>query len=390
MHWWHAMPDGDRGVRTRCSDDMLWLVWALCEYVEKTGDTDICSEVVYYVNSNPLEGNETDRYEMPQRSSVSTSVLDHAKAAVDCCANRGVGMHGLLLFGSGDWNDGMNNIDGESVWLSWFFAHTVRRFADLLVMLCKQGSDHYRALAASCGTAADRAWDGSWYLRGYWPDGEPIGSKNDGCCRIDSIVQSWAAMCTDASNSRIDMALDSAVSELYDRENKLVKLFDPPFYGCRRDPGYIQSYGPGFRENGGQYTHAAIWLAMACLRRGRSKDGCAILCDLIPDTHDLKRYMAEPFVLPADIYTCPEHMGEAGWTWYTGSSGWYFRVVCEELLGLKLWSGALYIRPAVPDDFPECRIKWTNGSGKTHDIVISPEQVLLDGEKYDGKGIPYN
>lgn len=390
MHWWHAMPDGDRGVRTRCSDDMLWLVWALCEYVEKTGDTDICSETVYYVNSSPLEDSEADRYEMPQRSSVSTSVLEHAKAAVDCCANRGVGMHGLLLFGSGDWNDGMNNINGESVWLSWFFAHTVRRFADLLVMLCKQGSDHYRALAASCGTAADRAWDGSWYLRGYWPDGEPIGSKNDGCCRIDSIVQSWAAMCTDASNSRIDMALDSAVSELYDRENKLVKLFDPPFYGCGRDPGYIQSYGPGFRENGGQYTHAAIWLAMACLRRGRSKDGCAILCDLIPDTHDLKRYMAEPFVLPADIYTCPEHMGEAGWTWYTGSSGWYFRVVCEELLGLKLWSGALYIRPALPDDFPECRIKWTNGSGKTHDIAISPEQVLLDGEKYDGKGIPYN
>ena len=186
------------------------------------------------------------------------------------------------------------------------------------------------------------------------------------------------------------MALDSAVSELYDRENKLVKLFDPPFYGCGRDPGYIQSYGPGFRENGGQYTHAAIWLAMACLRRGRSRDGYAILCDLIPETHNLKRYMAEPFVLPADIYACPEHMGEAGWTWYTGSSGWYFRVVCEELLGLKLWSGALYIRPALPDDFPECRIKWTNGSGKTHDIVISPEQVLLDGEKYDGKGIPYN
>ena len=390
MHWWHALPDGDKGVRTRCSDDMLWLVWALCEYVEKTGDTGICSELVYYVNSAPLEAHENDRYEAPLRSEASASVLDHAKAAVDCCANRGVGVHGLLFFGSGDWNDGMDKIGGESVWLSWFFAHTVKRFADLLVMLCKQGSDRYRALAAACGNAADKAWDGSWYLRGYWPDGEPIGAKGSECCRIDSIVQSWAAMCSDASNSRIDMALDSAVSALYDRESKLVKLFTPPFYGCVRDPGYVQSYGPGFRENGGQYTHAAIWLAMACLRRGRSKDGYGILCDLIPETHDLKRYMAEPFVIPADVYTCPDHMGEAGWTWYTGSSAWYFRVVCEELLGLRLWSGALYIRPTLPEGFPDCSVKWTNGSGKVYDIVISTEGVTLDGEKYDGKGIPYN
>lgn len=390
MHWWHAMPDGDRGVRTRCSDDLLWLVWALCEYVEKTGDTGICSEVVYYVNSSPLDDNETDRYEMPRRAEVSASVLDHAKAAIDLCINRGVGMHGLLLFGSGDWNDGMNNIGGESVWLSWFFAHTVKRFADLLVMLCKQGSEHYRALASSVGNAADAAWDGNWYLRGYWPDGEPIGSKRNECCRIDSIAQSWAAMCTDASNSRIDMALDSAISELYDRENGLIKLFTPPFYGSERDPGYIQSYGPGFRENGGQYTHAAIWLAMACLRRGRLNDGYAILCDLIPETHDLKRYMAEPFVLPADIYTCPEHLGEAGWTWYTGSSGWYLRVALEELLGLKLWSGALYIRPALPESFPECQVKWTNGNEKVFNIAISCDGITVNGEKYDGKGIPYN
>lgn len=154
-----------------------------------------------------------------------------------------------------------------------------------------------------------------------------------GCCRIDSIVQSWAAMCTDASNSRIDMALDRAVSELYDRENKLVKLFDPPFYGCGRDPGYIQSYGPGFRENGGQYTHAAIWLAMACLRRGRSKDGCAILCDLIPDTHDLKRYMAEPVCAPRRYLYLPRAHGRGGMTWYTGSSGCDFASCARSFWG---------------------------------------------------------
>lgn len=295
-----------------------------------------------------------------------------------------------MWFGSGDWNDGMDKVGGESVWLSWFFSHTVKRFSDLLVMLCKPDSDNYRAMAAACGKAADNAWDGSWYLRGYWPDGQKLGSKDCSCCRIDSIAQSWAVMCSEASNSRIDLALDSALSELYDRENGIVKLFTPPFYSTERDPGYIQSYGPGFRENGGQYTHAAIWLAMACLRTGRVNDGYSILCDLMPESHDLKRYMAEPFVIAADVYSCPDHIGEAGWTWYTGSSGWYFRVVCEELLGLKLWSGALYIRPALPDNFPECKLRWTDGRGKTHDIVISAEEITLDGEKYDGKGIPYN
>jgi len=390
MHWWHTLPDGDRGVRTRCSDDLLWLVWALCEYVEKTGDAEICSELVCYVNSPVLSDAERDRYETPSRSDDLTTVLEHARRAVDCCYNRGTGAHGLLLFGTGDWNDGMDNIGGESVWLSFFFAHTVRRFADLLSMLCKQNVEHYRALAASVGTAADSAFDGSRYLRGYWRDGTAIGLGECAACRTDSIAQSWAAFCPDASNSRIDTAIDTALAELYDRENGLIKLFDPPFDADDRDPGYIRSYGPGFRENGGQYTHAAIWLAIACIKRGRANDGYRILCDLLPCSHDLKRYMAEPFVLPADVYTCTEHNGQAGWTWYTGSAGWYYRAVFEELLGLKLWSGALYIRPCLPDGFPEYRIKWTDKEGKEHDISVSAGEIMLDGEKYDGKGIPYN
>ena len=389
MHWWHSIGGADKGVRTRCSDDLLWLVWALCEYVEKTGDTEICGKHEYYVNSKPLDAGEDDRYEAPLRSSCSESVLMHAQRAVDRCMARGTGSHGLLRFGSSDWNDGMSSIFGESVWLSWFFACYVKRFADLLFELGFPGADKYRAFAADIGRAADRAWNGQWYLRGYWPDGEELGARQNECCRIDSVAQSWACFCPEASNTKADTALDSTLRLLFDSENGIVKLFDPPFSGDGRDPGYIRSYGPGFRENGGQYTHAALWLAQACFKRGRANDGWAILESLLPEAHDLRRYMAEPFVLPADIYTCPGHVGEAGWTWYTGSSGWYFRVFTEELLGLKPWHGMIYIRPCLPDDFPDCRVTLKTKTGKTHDITIGHDGIWLDGAIYDGKGIPY-
>ena len=389
MHWWHSLSGADKGVRTRCSDDLLWLVWALCEYVEKTGDDSICSEPEYYVNSKPLDAAEGDRYETPLGSGCSESVLLHAKRAVDCCIGRGTGSHGLLRFGSGDWNDGMSSVFGESVWLSWFFSCCVRRFAKLLRKTDPSGAERYRALAAEVGRAADRAWDGSWYLRGCWPDGEALGSGQSECCRIDSVAQSWACFCAEADEARAGRALDSALELLFDRENGIVRLFDPPFSGTGRDPGYIRSYGPGFRENGGQYTHAALWLAQACFKRGRPNDGWEILRCLLPEEHELRRYMAEPFVLPADICSCPGHAGEAGWTWYTGSSGWYFRVFTEELLGLRLRRGMIYISPCLPDDFPGCRVRIVTRGGKTHDIEIGPAQVLLDGAIYDGKGIPY-
>ncbi len=389
MHWWHSLGGADKGVRTRCSDDLMWLVWALCEYVEKTGDDSICSESEYYVNSKPLDAAESDRYETPLRADCTESVLLHAKRAVDCCIGRGRGSHGLLRFGSGDWNDGMSGIFGESVWLSWFFACCVRRFAQLLHSLGFPDAERYGELAAELGRAADRAWDGDWYLRGYWPDGEALGSRQSECCRIDSVAQSWACFCAEASDERAGRALDSALRLLFDRENGMVRLFEPPFSGSGRDPGYIRSYGPGFRENGGQYTHAALWLAQACFRRGRPDDGWEMLRCLLPEEHELRRYMAEPFVLPADVCSCPGHVGEAGWTWYTGSSGWYFRVFTEELLGLRLRRGRLYISPCLPDNFPVCRVRLAARGGKTHEITLGPGQVLLDGAIYDGKGIPY-
>ena len=388
MHWWHPDSNGDKGVRTRCSDDLLWLVWALCEYTEKTGDLNLCSKSVCYVNSPPLSSDESDRYETPAVTDFVEDVLSHAKKAMNLCFDRGTGSHGLLYFGANDWNDGMDGVGGESVWLSWFYAHTAHRFADLLKQLCDDDSFEVKSRATMLSQAADSAWDGGWYLRGYWPDGEKLGSHENKCCRIDSISQSWAAFTPGASNSRVDMALDSAVELLYDRDNKIVKLFDPPFSGDCRDPGYIKSYGPGFRENGGQYTHGAIWLAMACIRRGKAETGYGILRDLLPENHDIRRYLAEPFVIPADVYSGTEHLGEAGWTWYTGSAGWYFRVLYEELFGLKMWAGSLYIRPALPENFGSVQILWTDSRGKRHEILLSGTETEFDGEKYDGKGIP--
>ena len=374
MHWWHAHPAGDRGVRTRCSDDLVWLVWALCEYTEKTGDLALCGEEMAYAVSPPLAEEERDRYETPAPSDFTEPVLAHALRSMERCLARGSGPHGLLRFGSGDWNDGLDRIGGESVWLTWFFAHVAARFSRLLDKLCQPDSEKYASLAVTYGRAADAAWDGGWYLRGYWPDGERLGSRVSRCCQIDSIAQSWAALCEQAAPEKVSAALGNAVDRLFDRETGVVKLFDPPFADCARSPGYLESYGPGFRENGGQYTHGAIWLAMACLRRGREADGRAILSALLPENHDLSVYLAEPFVLPADVYTAPGHVGEAGWTWYTGSAGWYFRAVTEELLGLRLENGKLTVHPRLGD----YTARWTDFEGRVHTITVKNGEAEAD------------
>ena len=278
----------------------------MCEYVEKTGDTSICHELVPYIRSKPLEEDEHDRYESPDISPISESVINHCKRALDMVLKRGTGVHGLLLFGSGDWNDGMDEVGaegrGESVWLTWFFSHTARRFGNLLKSPggeAASGAEKYISAAASFGRTANDAWDGQWYLRGYYDDGDPLGSQNSDCCRIDSIAQSFSVYCPESDPKRRAIALNSAVQYLFDRKNKFVQLFDPPFENSRQNPGYIQSYGPGFRENGGQYTHAAIWLVQALLREGRVQDGYMMLKTLLPANHDLAVYEAEPYVIAA-------------------------------------------------------------------------------------------
>ena len=325
MHWWHPHPDGDKGVRTRCSDDLLWLVWALCEYADFTGDTALCAQVLPYCSSPPLRPEERDRYEVPERSENRASVLDHARAALDCCLGRPVGVHGLPLFGSGDWNDGLDRVDGESVWLGFFLSHCCERFAALLERLALPGALRYRDAAKKTGLAANAAWNGRWYYRGYTADGEPLGGE----ARIDALPQAWAPFCAWAEPKRVDQALDAALERLVDEHHRLIKLMDPPYTEQEPRPGYLVSYGAGFRENGGQYTHAAVWLARALHKRGRRREALRLMELMLPEGRDLSRYEAEPFVLPADITAAPGREGEAGWTWYTGSAAWYWRTARE-------------------------------------------------------------
>ncbi len=348
LHWWHESPEGAKGVRTRCSDDLLWLPWALCEYVEKTGDGSLCRASASWLEAPPLRPEEHDRYFIPAVSEASDTVLEHARRALDAVIERGRGPHGLLPTGSGDWNDGMDKVGGESVWLTWFFACVSERFAALLDRLGEDGAKKYADAASVCVKAAERAWDGSWYLRGWWQDGAPLGAAGAPACAIDSIVQSWAAFCPGADKTRVRTALRSALEHLYDEAHGITKLFTPPFEDAGRDPGYIRACGPGFRENGGQYTHGALWLASALLKEGFTEEGTKLLLDCMPERHDAAQWGAEPYVLAADVSANPDHYGEALWSWYTGSSGWFFRVVLEDLLGIRLKDGHLVVEPRLP------------------------------------------
>ncbi len=348
LHWWHDGPVGPRGVRTRCSDDLLWLPWALCEYVEKTGDMALCGQMTPWLEAPPLRPEERDRYFQPPASERQSTVLDHARRAMDLVMARGHGPHGLLFTGAGDWNDGMDKVGGESQWLTWFFVHVSRRFAALLRRANSPDADLYAKAGEEYAAAAERSWNGSWYLRGWWADGAPLGGVGAPACAIDSIAQSWAAFCPEADRERVNTALRAAVDHLYDRAHGLVKLFAPPFSDEGRDPGYIRACGPGFRENGGQYTHGAVWLASALLKQGFPDAGAALLLDLLPAKHDPARWGAEPWVLAADVSANPDHYGEALWSWYTGSAGWFFRVVLEDLLGIRLENGRLTVSPRLP------------------------------------------
>lgn len=386
-HWWHEGAGTEHGVRTRISDDLLWLPWAVCEYVEKTGDAEILSAEYPFLAGEALEENEHDRYQPLEAGAETGTVLEHCRRALMRVLARGVGAHGLLHIGTGDWNDAFDRVGaqgrGESVWLTWFFAITARKFAALVGghaagQLCL-AADH-------CTRAAEDAWDGAWYRRGYYDDGRPLGSAGNDECRIDAIAQAFAALDTHADPGRVQTALTSAVAQLFDREHNVVRLFDPPITRRTPETGYVRSYGAGLRENGGQYTHGALWLAMALLRTGRTAEGAEILHAVLPTAHDPARYEGEPYVLAADI-AGGDNAGAAGWTWYTGAAGWYLRIAAEDLLGLHLRGGVLYPEPHLPAGWPECTVRWRDGAGLLHTIRLRPDGVTVDGETYDGGGI---
>lgn len=386
-HWWHEGAGAEHGVRTRISDDLLWLPWAVCEYVEKTGDAEILSAEYPFLAGEELEENEHDRYQPLEVSTERGTVLEHCRRALMRVLARGVGAHGLLHIGTGDWNDAFDRVGaqgrGESVWLTWFFAVTARKFAALIG---GHAAEQLALAADRCTRAAEAAWDGAWYRRGYYDDGQPLGSEKSGECRIDAIAQAFAAFDTHADPAHVHCALTSAVEQLFDREHNVVRLFDPPITRRTPETGYVRSYGAGLRENGGQYTHGALWLAMALLRTGRTDEGVQILRAVLPAAHDPARYEGEPYVLAADV-AAGDNAGVAGWTWYTGAAGWYLRIAAEELLGLHLRGGVLYPEPRLPAGWPECAVRWRDGAGLLHTIRLRPDGVTADEKPYDGGGI---
>lgn len=386
-HWWHAGFGVEHGVRTRISDDLLWLPWAVCEYAQKAGDTQILSAEYPFLADEELTENERDRYQPLTPGAETGTVLEHCRRAFMRVLARGVGAHGLLHIGTGDWNDAFDRVGaqgrGESVWLTWFFAVTARKFAALIG---GHAAEQLTLAADRCTRAAEAAWDGAWYRRGYYDDGQPLGSEKSGECRIDAIAQAFAAFDTHADPAHVQRALTSAVTQLFDREHNVVRLFDPPITRRTPETGYVRSYGAGLRENGGQYTHGALWLAMALLRTGRTDEGAQILRAVLPAAHDPARYEGEPYVLAADV-AAGDNAGAAGWTWYTGAAGWYLRITAEELLGLHLRGGVLYPEPRLPDGWPECAVRWRDGAGLLHTIRLRPDGVTVDEKPYDGGGI---
>ncbi|MBQ1351219.1 MAG: hypothetical protein IIY71_00660 [Oscillospiraceae bacterium] len=398
QHWWHPEDAGggaDKGVRTRCTDDLLWLPYAICRYVRQTGDRTILSEQVPYLASPCLTAEETERCETPQVSGRTGTVLEHGARAIRQAVSRGAGPHGLALFGGGDWNDGMNRVGrngtGESVWLTWFLADVLEQWADL----AESGGDDtqaedLRACARVWTEAANRAWDGNWFLRGYYDDGTPLGSHGSAACQIDAIAQSFGVFPVGADREKVRQGLGQAVKHLFDPAHQMTKLFTPPFQTKTPDPGYIAGYPPGVRENGGQYTHGAIWLAMGCLKSGLEEEGAQILLSMLPALHPQQTYLAEPYVIAADVYSNPDHMGRGGWSWYTGAAGWYYRAAMEELLGIRVENGMLSVTPRLPKAWDGFEARWKTAAGSWEIVVrrAAAFEVKADGRKTEKNAFP--
>ncbi|MGA2501695.1 MAG: hypothetical protein ABSH20_28480 [Tepidisphaeraceae bacterium] len=365
QHWWH--PILGRGVRTRISDDFLWLPYATCRYIAALGDTGVLDEKVQFLEGRAVKPEEDSYYDLPARSEEAATLYDHCVRAI----KQGLrfGQHDLPLMGCGDWNDGMNLVGegnkGESVWLAFFLYDVLVQFADLaaqrrdepIATLCKSEADKLRR------NIEEHGWDGEWYRRAYFDNGEPLGSASNPECRIDSIPQSWSVLSRAADPDRSRRAMAAVDQQLVKRDIGIIQLFDPPFDKSPLNPGYVKGYVPGVRENGGQYTHAAIWAVMAFAAAGDSAKAWELFQLINPVRHGdseaaIRKYKVEPYVVAADVYANPQHAGRGGWTWYTGSAGWMYRLITESLIGLHLEVDRLRFAPCLPADWQTFKIHY--------------------------------
>jgi cyclic beta-1,2-glucan synthetase len=397
QHWW--LPTSGQGVKTRVSDDRIWLAFVAAHYLEVTEDFAVLDEQVPFLAGAPLAPEAHESFSAPEPAAMG-SLFEHCVRALD--SSLAIGSHGLPLFGTGDWNDGMNRVGaagrGESVWLGWFLHAALLKFAPIAERRGQSAAAAvWRKHAFALQQAIEReAWDGDWYRRGYFDDGTPLGSVASDECRIDSIAQSWAVISGAAERGRAVRAMAAVNSQLVSRSDGLVQLFTPAFDRTRHDPGYIKAYPPGIRENGGQYTHAAMWSTLAFALLGDGDRAGELFSILNPINHastraGIHRYKVEPYVVCADVYSSPQHVGRGGWTWYTGSAGWMYRTAVEGILGIHLRGRILAINPCIPRSWTGFEITYKYGSARYRIAVENPQGVstgvhraTLDGREISG------